>query len=518
MSSSSYSYSGGSSSSNYSSSSGSSSSSSSYVNPSSSSASGSVEIVVIEHNPYLTYRNTLIPCPDCTPYPGYDATSCSDSTHTKGIIAVLVNYGDDNGNGQEDSKDPEYPNYNPMNDSDVEEITLSWHANCSLIGCTPTLTVTQNPDANIKIWKDSQRVNPFSGFEPIQAGENSRKIYVEGIKVGSGSLELKLQIPGGPEVNDIRRYQVVKPYWKGFVIPERWQTDKMEDVIKVDDTYYANVSGSAIRTPFPNAKKDYPPVPDPPAPPDPRTKSQDAAKEAGASAKSLEKYMGNFDITVNFDLVGNHYIHAIHSTDPSPSFFRNSGIYIYGAYEIQIFDTAALMEYVDRIDEYKVMHTPGVDFKFALGTASEPENRCVSGVPYKRNPSGYGQMSNDPNRYDFDVVKNWIQESGNVMTIKVRPIVPRTMLPISREVNGVDVHHDVPEIHVEVELNGITTWKGNPAIVIPENPPNPAVKEPTGKNEWNIEEGHIWLQAHWGSGVKFTDVVISTENLDPIII
>ena len=66
---------------------------------------------------------------------------------------------------------------------------------------------------------------------------------------------MKLGVPGGgfvADVQDNRRFQTLKPYWKGFEIKERWQTGTVSGVIKIDDEYYCDVSGSPIRTQFPD--------------------------------------------------------------------------------------------------------------------------------------------------------------------------------------------------------------------------------------------------------------------------
>ena len=210
----------------------------SYSNGSSGSSSSSVSYYFDITGQHYT------PCPQCGDTSPY---SCSYSDHDGEAVVILVNYGDDNGNGSKDCVAPL-----GVGDKDIQPITLTWPC-----GYDAELRVTHADigQKNIRLWEDSLRNQELcaDGTHTFPATPNQVTIYAEGIEEGEGTLQLVITI-GGLEHKSLppRRYQVLKPYWRGFVIPEKWQTGSTSGAIKINNTYYANISGSAIRTQHPD--------------------------------------------------------------------------------------------------------------------------------------------------------------------------------------------------------------------------------------------------------------------------
>jgi len=456
---------------------------------SSSSSSGCVKSM------YITGR-LYVPCCSSNCF----GDSCSNAPDGGLSIAILANYGDDTCNGQKDCSD------SSGSDKDIETITFTWsgcsnHPNNSSVSATVTLEVS---GADLRIWDNIDRSGtPLidgngSHSIPVIGTNGCLYVYAEGKEVGggelaSGTLNFTLEHPAPCQsISKLRTYRVLTPYWKGFEIPERWQTNAKMNVVKViGNERYGDVSSGTIRTPFPDQKNN------------PQDLKNTKASEQGKSAKSVEAYTGNFEINVKFDLVGDEYVHAKHQTDRSPSFFRNSGIYIFGVYEIQIFDTNALLAAIGR-GEVERTGNNNEYFQFVGNQNSDSiqhENKCVTAIPYGMPPTGFGQVLNvSPARYDFNDVKNWIKETGNDMTIEVERL-PAKMLP--NDIFKVTNLPDMQQIRVKVILNKgasneIVTWDGT-------------LTGATGGNNGERGDGYIWLQAHWGSGVMFTDVTITRK-------
>jgi hypothetical protein len=99
-------------------------------------------------------------------------------------------------------------------------------------------------------------------------------------------------------------------------------------------------------------------------------------------------------------------VDADHPSSPSPSFFRNSGVYIFNHYEIQIFDTYAVLAAIGNhanphqhvydvtVDGLTVSPDGVVDagmvklhhheYERIRDWSEEPVKGCISGVPYKK--------------------------------------------------------------------------------------------------------------------------------------
>jgi hypothetical protein len=188
------------------------------------------------------------------------------------------------------------------------------------------------------------------------------------------------------------------------------------------------------------------------------------------------------------------------------SFFRNSGVYIFDHYEVQIYDTDAVLKALQAQDfnshsvsvdgsdrgirgdivnqKVRLYHeldngTPKYWYGTKQGTwfaAEENVNGCVSGVPYKQ--SHHGTLA------DLQTAAGWINGSGsNTMVIQAEPVDPA-----------------LPEAGVvlTVTLNGVVTW----------NEPEPVFRTGGGKIQ-DEADWYVYLQSHWGSGLKFTSAQIT---------
>ena len=113
--------------------------------------------------------------------------------------------------------------------------------------------------------------------------------------------------------------------------------------------------------------------------------------------KSVLDYEEKFHMTVVFDYVGAEYVNAVHAKNPHRSFHRNSGVKIYGIFEIQIYDTAALLAVGPLLEEIDNAQpaSPKANWQSVQGattgiekvgdTAYESISGCVTNIPYQSN-------------------------------------------------------------------------------------------------------------------------------------
>lgn len=120
-----------------------------------------------------------------------------------------------------------------------------------------------------------------------------------------------------PDSMDTSTIQVLS--WFGFTFPDEW---------------VFNAEGYTMRTPEPTGTLN----------------GQSASMNPDKLAESILDYEEAFVMNVNFDFVGPTYVIPLktateaHSKHPHRSFHRNSGIYIYKLIEVQIYDTAGLID------------------------------------------------------------------------------------------------------------------------------------------------------------------------------
>jgi hypothetical protein len=134
--------------------------------------------------------------------------------------------------------------------------------------------------------------------------------------------------------------------WNGFELPEGWYIEKsLEELIKPE----SEESGIGyIRTAYPEKVT--------PDPSQPEVFRWEGTPNQNSTAKSTVAVGDSFRITVSYAFVEgpNDKGNYVDAHDPdwpvgriAPSFFGNSGIYIDNKCEIQIYDTAALVDAID---------------------------------------------------------------------------------------------------------------------------------------------------------------------------
>lgn len=210
-------------------------------------------------------------------------------------------------------------------------------------------------------------------------------------------------------------------------------------------------------------------------------------------AETSKAYPNGFEMTIYFQFDGDEFVDTVHHTSPNVSFFQNSGVYVYDAYEIQIFNTQALINVIqDHSDQHEHIYPATVDntvvrpdgyvdtdekIKLHHHTSNntvktwEPDkvNHCVTGIPYKTDTS-YSDYN------DLNYGASRLASGTNKLFIDCTP-----------DPNGGDPFFDV-------ELNDTGMFYGTTLS--------------TGSGSQDGPDEQIHLQSHWGSGVKFTDVEI----------
>ena len=147
------------------------------------------------------------------------------------------------------------------------------------------------------------------------------------------------------------------------------------------------------------------------------------------------------------------------------------GIYIFNRYEINIFDTASMM------NEWNVKPMPGqgsdsyvekndLKHRWPKKIWSEKISACMTGVPYSLESKDWAALVG---------AKGLIKSTDNTMIITA-----------ARAAKGVDV---------TVTLNGTQTFTGN-------------IPSATGGGNGKELDDFIHLQSHHCSGVKFTELTI----------
>jgi hypothetical protein len=207
------------------------------------------------------------------------------------------------------------------------------------------------------------------------------------------------------------------------------------------------------------------------------------ATEPGPSIVSDEKYPYGFDMSFDFTFPvppPNGVVEPVipEGKTEKPSFYPNSGVYIYGVTEIQIIDTNALIA---------AGYTSNGDGKIYKNNANVGEltTECLSGESYWNNPSkpydiGYA-VAEHPN-----LVSN-LNPAGtaNNMEISVRPNPS-----------------EPGEKTLTVKVNGVETYTG----VLPAG---------TGTMNGVTPNEYVYTQSHWGSSVTFSDISIKAPETKP---
>jgi len=304
-------------------------------------------------------------------------------------------------------------------------------------------------------------------------------IFIEGLETGGASATLELVDNGTVAGDDVVKYSVetiVWPFmdqpvdwqksatdsWKGIALGEAWYIDKA-----LVEYITAPGEQGSIRTLYPEVP-GTPPV---------------ALNGEGPDSYSTEAYPDGFTLTCKFEY-DSGYVQA--DTNGSGaydagdahklSFFANSGIKIWGIYEIAIFDSAQLFG----LPNFVVGSTSKL--ASADGYAPDEEiNRLMTGVPY--GSPDYANMTNyqkavadgASNLYLATLQNNANRfAGGGTLTITFKP-------------NGGGGYE-------------VKTYAGS------EGPENLVYSN----SNVTVSSGdkRIRVQSHWDSGVKFTELTI----------
>ena len=381
-------------------------------------------------------------------------------------------------------------------DHDAENRTFAW-------------TITEH-------W-DNYAINPF----PVS-------VYIEGTGINSDNTAksgvVSWTISSPPEVfaasfadhalftvepivwpdgaAEFDRQALLTHEWPGFMLAEGWYIEKsLEELINSGPGQQGD-----IRTHYPSWHENVErSLPDPPG----GTIQFDAllgTLHEHQDAKSTTKFDGigeggflhGFDMTLHFEFDGPSFVDVDHSTSPSPNFFRNSGVYCFNKYEIQIFDTNAILDalvdpndpdqhflpvefagdqvlvggILDAEGDVKLHHHYGPN-DLQWDWESQPADGLITGIPYK-------QREDLRNYLGLTTGGSWlIPGITNVMQISFTP-----------DPGGGDPY-------IFVVLNGVFTHGGTVPV--------------TGRHSQDPTK-LIHLQSHWGSGVKFTEIQVTAKE------
>ena len=350
---------------------------------------------------------------------------------------------------------------------------------------------------------------------------SEKTFYVEGTDVGRQAVRWQLRAPDGytilvEDMVEINVEEIVWPSnetdaaatdnpsnwasqnsanWNGFELADGWSISKcLCEIINGDD--------SDIRTHYPRAKTDTMLG----GTPEDIYTAPMGENHGQHPAISTETYENGFVMNVTFEFDGpeymeawERYVYSAGNNRESASFFRNSGVYVYDHYEVQIFDTDALLKTLDAADfttyyvdvdgasrgirgdvdsgDVWLYHELNQDQTPKYWDRPEPVNSCITGIPYKQgNYTTLAQLRTAAERINAT--------GSNTMIIDVTPDDP-----------------DLLEagITLDVTLNGF----GMPSIVLTSK---------TGNGLYDdVADKFIHLQSHWGSGVKFTSATITPK-------
>jgi len=439
---------------------------------------------------------------------------------------IFINMDDDNRNGEPDVVDSksDYLTHG-LHDKDFAEIKLEALAVSGLAGYSLWLGV----DAGLKAWDDDQKTElrnsphppddginlPWEpGYEPysgtwyywnIGSGGVSypATLHVEGWLSGEREVSWCLVEPDGSgaeqgdivarDAVEINNEWVVWPnqdasavwnpaentiHWNGFFLDVGWYIEKSLGQIINGDTGY-------IRTEYPEetASGRWEGTPDQ------NSNAQLDLAELCGTQTWEENETVRIELTYEFEQSPNITVGQFVDTTYSKykeGFFHNSGVKIENRAEIQIYDTASLLDAIDNGHQgllegnnVTISDDPNNDIELTkqvllqhTGSASgdwmaENVNALISGIPYQ----GVDEVE-DPQIYGTYMA--WLQSA---------PTGGQTMIiDAFRESDG--------EYTLVVTIDGHTRTYGN----IP--------------GSGSTDSGMLYLQSHWGSGVTFTSAKV----------
>ena len=345
--------------------------------------------------------------------------------------------------------------------------------------------------------------------------------YVEGVSLGNKVLWWRLRDPSGRLVDQdeikICVEEIVWPSnetgsgwedqptseWDGFKLNDGWYIEKsLEELIESPGEH------GFIRTHYPVLMVDETLESNPDDPAEAEYYVGRMGFDHGSQpAISTKEYANGFTMNLTFEFDGPEYVEAfwryvysVGKNDESPSFFRNSGVYVYDHYEIQIYDTDALLKALDSPDfatysvdvdganrgiradinsgQVNLYHELNQDQTPKYWDGKEPVNGCISGIPYKQ--------GGDTTLAQLQTAAERIDATGtNTMTINVTPDNPKNL---------------AQGVTMLVSLNGHQTFSEH-------------LNSKTGDGLYKDKaDTFVHLQSHWGSGVKFVSATITPNT------
>ena len=294
------------------------------------------------------------------------------------------------------------------------------------------------------------------------------------------------ELPARPAVpqhpNTVKTSQIQVLSWQGFDFKDKWTAAVTNGPAFVSLTnskwiFDKDATGpGTMRTPLPTISA---------------TQSENTEKaNLALTPLSVLEYPEAFKMVANFDFVGEPYVNAYssptqaHPKNPHRSFHRNSGVKIYGLFEMQIYDTAALLAEQPNLDTAGTVVTNWQDIQSSANgikkngdTSYESISGCVTNIPYLSGRWHTATITElqqvaGRNQLDFDFIPN--EYEAGTFTIATRG-----------DTGGND---DGDGRYDKLKFGTGSKYKDSV-----------------------LEEGvkKLHLQTHWGSGVLFKNITIT---------
>ncbi len=175
----------------------------------------------------------------------------------------------------------------------------------------------------------------------------------------------------------------------------------------------------------------------------------------------------------------------------APGFVPNSGVYIYNAIEVAIFDTNALLDILDTVEADGTVRIK------APGSRTDTFWKVLTGVPY-------GVASETREGYDESWLKtkNPLKPAGQWNEMEIR------FEPLFRNGEPIYDHEVLIWYKLTVTVNGHVTYS-----TVGHDQDGTKIDKDTRKPVETLEikpPWYIYLQSHWGSRVSFRNMVIKT--------
>jgi hypothetical protein len=299
-----------------------------------------------------------------------------------------------------------------------------------------------------------------------------------------------LQVNGQP-LQGLCTSEMIVLSWYGFDFKDKWAHFVAGKTFDASPKWIFKKDDYTMRTPLPTISA-----------------TQSANTDIAAiTPQSLLNYGNdyNFQMSVDFDFTGASYVNANHSKNPHRSFHRNSGIKIYGLFEVQIYDTNSLLAL-------------GNDLQWAThpvdANGNRPsDNQSVMAL-WKANPFRW-QNIRYPNGDGVSV--NGVMKTGDTGYEYVAACASGIPYQCGswRNKTITDLQNVQNVKHIDISLQWKTT--NNEIAIITTNGESNDVQYGTGgsfgEKLLNSTDKTIHLQGHWGSGVIFQQIVIQrSEN------